>query len=87
MTTLLVVLIVWVVLSIPVALLLARMFRSTGGDARGRGGAHPRHDGHTRSPEEPELSRLYPEIDRRTGEFTSEFGAGEDDTHRVFPPR
>ncbi|WP_067569577.1 hypothetical protein [Nocardia acidivorans] len=87
MTTLLVVLIVWVVLSIPVALLLARMFRSTGGDARGRGGAHPRRDGRARGPEEPELSRFYPEIDRRGGEFSAEFGAEEGDTHRVFPPR
>ncbi|MFB7717522.1 MULTISPECIES: hypothetical protein [unclassified Nocardia] len=78
MTTLLIVLIVWVVLSIPVALLLARMFRSTGEDARGRGQTHNRHrQGHARSPEEPELSRG----------SSSGYGAGEGDTHRVFPPR
>lgn len=36
MTTLIVILIVWVLLSIPAALLLARMFRSTSSDARGK---------------------------------------------------
>ncbi|MRH89012.1 hypothetical protein GFY24_16420 [Nocardia sp. SYP-A9097] len=87
MTTLLVVLIVWVVLSIPAALLLARMFRSTSDDARGRGETRTRRDGHARSPDDPELSPHRLEIDRRTGEFTSGFGAEESDTHRVFPPR
>ncbi|MFC9997805.1 hypothetical protein [Nocardia sp. NPDC127526] len=37
MTTLLLILILWVVLSVPAALLFARMFRSTSADARARG--------------------------------------------------
>ncbi|WP_162958231.1 hypothetical protein [Nocardia yunnanensis] len=37
MTTLLVVLVVWTVLSIPATLILARMFRSSRADARDRG--------------------------------------------------
>ncbi|MCU1645350.1 MAG: hypothetical protein JWN03_5625 [Nocardia sp.] len=72
MTTLLVILIVWVVLSVPAALLLARMFRS-GSGKRGR--------------KEPELTPGATEFDRRADEFTLGPRAGEGDTHRVFPPR
>lgn len=74
MTTLLVILAVWVVLSIPVALLLARMFRSTRDDARRRDDSGP------------ELSRR-PEFERAAGEFASGIAVEEGDTHRVFPPR
>ncbi len=44
MTTLIVILIVWVLLSIPAALLLARMFRSTSADARARGDRERKDD-------------------------------------------
>ncbi|MEU0539283.1 hypothetical protein ABZ319_05375 [Nocardia sp. NPDC005978] len=74
MTTLLVILIAWVVLSIPVALLLARMFRST------------RHDARTRGDADSELVRR-PEFDRTPGGFASGITVEEGDTHRVFPPR
>ncbi|WP_327144600.1 hypothetical protein [Nocardia sp. NBC_01327] len=73
MTTVLVILIVWVVLSVPAALLLARMFRSGGAAKRGR--------------KEPELSPGATEFDRHAEEFTHGPRAGEGDTHRVFPPR
>ncbi|WP_067692391.1 hypothetical protein [Nocardia jejuensis] len=54
MTTLLVILIVWVALSIPAALILARMFRSSKDDARRRG--------------DTELSRGTAELSRSTAE-------------------
>lgn len=73
MTTLLVIIIVWVVLSVPIALLLARMFRSTSADARRRGES------------KSELGRA--EFDRTADEFVFGMPSEEGDTHRVFPPR
>ncbi|GAB0101242.1 hypothetical protein JMUB6875_02060 [Nocardia sp. JMUB6875] len=73
MTTLLVVLIVWTVLSVPAALILARMFRSTRDDARDRG---------LRGPER-ELS----EFDTRAHEIAYRYRTSGEDTHRVYPPR
>lgn len=73
MTTLLVVLIVWAVLSIPVALILGRMFRSSRADARDRG----------LSASERELS----EFDSRTHEIAYRRRNSGEDTHRVHPPR
>lgn len=73
MTTLLVVLIVWTVLSIPVALILARMFRSTRADARDRG------------IREPERDLL--EFDTRTNEIAYRPRTSGEDTPRLQPPR
>ncbi|WP_405491239.1 hypothetical protein [Nocardia sp. NBC_00511] len=65
MTTLLVVLIVWAVLSVPAALILARMFRSAKPRTRTRGRIDADH----------ELS----EFDSRTGEFAARHrNIGED---------
>ncbi|MFE5287195.1 hypothetical protein ACFRAQ_19710 [Nocardia sp. NPDC056611] len=73
MTTLLVVLIVWTVLSIPVALILARMFRSTSADARGRGMRGPECD--------------LPEFDTSTHEIAYRPRTSGEDTPRIQPPR
>ncbi|MFJ4650634.1 hypothetical protein ACIP5Y_05065 [Nocardia sp. NPDC088792] len=73
MNTLLVILIAWVVLSIPVALILARMFRSTRSEAGRR--------------EHGELSQGSPEFDSAPGEFPARPQTMGKDTHRVFPPR
>ncbi|MVU76344.1 hypothetical protein GPX89_03690 [Nocardia sp. ET3-3] len=73
MTTLLVVLIVWTVLSVPVALILARMFRAGGAAARDR--------------EMLGLERELSEFDTRANEIAYRPRSSEDDTHRVFPPR
>ncbi|MEV6097826.1 hypothetical protein [Nocardia sp. NPDC051981] len=73
MTTLLVVLIVWAALSVPAALILARMFRSTRADARDRGLADPER--------EPS------EFDDGAHEIAYRHRNSGEDTHRVFPPR
>ncbi|MFE3190278.1 hypothetical protein ACFXHA_14795 [Nocardia sp. NPDC059240] len=73
MTTLLVVLIVWAVLSIPVALILGRMFRSTRADARDRG--------------LPASERELSEFDTRTHEIAYRRRISGEDTHQVHPPR
>ncbi|MFE2959133.1 hypothetical protein [Nocardia tengchongensis] len=73
MTTLLVVLIVWIVLSIPVALILARMFRSTRADARERG----------MSDAERDLS----EFDSGAHEIAYRPRTSGEDTPRIYPPR
>ncbi|APB00715.1 hypothetical protein [Nocardia seriolae] len=77
MTTLLVVLIVWTVLSIPVALILARMFRSSRAQARDWGMLSPQRG------DQEELT----EFDRRAHEIAYRHRTSGDDTRRVFPPR
>ncbi|QLY30096.1 hypothetical protein [Nocardia huaxiensis] len=73
MTTLVVILIAWVALSVPAALVLARLFRSNAGN-------HDRDElGAARDNN--------PEFDRTAEELTPGTAAGKDDTNRVFPPR
>ncbi|MEV6767899.1 hypothetical protein AB0N05_04625 [Nocardia sp. NPDC051030] len=73
MTTLLVILIVWVVLSVPAAVLLARMFRPQSSDGNQR--------------DDAELALRGAEFDRPADEFAPGMRSGGDDTYRVSPPR
>lgn len=73
MTTLVVILIAWVALSVPAALILARLFRSSNGDDHDKDELRPVPN--------------HPESLHTAEELTPGTTAGRDDTNRVFPPR